>query len=89
MNNKSILFTKTELKQIFDALRKAIDYDDGFSQAYHNEGPESEKALKSIKKYKKIREKLGIYLNLSTKNRLDQVIEEAELVTINELKKLV
>lgn len=86
MPSKPIKLTKSEVKNIFTALRKANDYDQGLSDAYDGRGPESEKALRCAARYRKIRAKLGAYLGLSVKNGLDQLIEEAELLSLSELK---
>lgn len=81
------MFNKKEKNLLFDALRNAEDYQTGLADAWNNKGPEGEAALLKAQTYRKLREKLSLDLDRSMKTALETIIDNAELVDLNEIKK--
>lgn len=79
--------TKKELLIVFDSLREAIEWNQSLIDAYGQDSKKAKTFNKKIKQYNKLRTKIGDQLNLSTKSRLDTLIEEAKLINLEELKK--
>ncbi len=80
---------KTTKSILFNALMDAISYHEGLIDAYRNmpEDPQAIRSKQQIAKYINLKNQLADELGLSRKSALDEMIDNAETISVIDLVK--